>query len=181
MTRGFVRRVLLTAAAVFAFTASGTHAATITFSSTALGGGFWQNDYVVAGATFNTFDGFSILFDPTLYADLSGESTTNADWFLSVLQPDPGIPDPGTFDAIALADAASTASPFSIQFRFLGTGAPGSQPFDLLTVDVDGNILTLQPGGQAVPDVAAIPEPASLLLFGTGAAALAKLRRRRGR
>jgi hypothetical protein len=185
MMKGLVRRALLTAVAVFAVTATQAHAATITFSSSDLGGGFWENNYVVSNATFNTFDGFSVVFDPSLYSDLSGESTANADWSLSVIQPDPLIPPPpgdfGFFNAIAQADGASTASPFSIQFKFLGTGAPGPQPFELLTVDAQGNILVLTPGGDTSPDVAAIPEPTSLLLFGTGAAALAKLRRRRGR
>jgi hypothetical protein len=178
MNRGFVRRVLVLAIAGFAVMASQARAAAITFTATDLGASMWQYDYVVGSASFNAFEGFAILYDPTLYADLSGESTANPGWILGVQVTDPLLPDPGRFDAVALVNGASIASPFSIQFRFLGAGGPGGQPFELTVFDgPDFGFVSSTPAGQTVR--AAVPEPSSLLLFASGlAGAVLRLRRR---
>ena len=165
--------------------ASPTHAATISYTTTDLGGGQWQYDYVVSNNTFNAFEGFSVLFDPSLYEALSDESTSNADWLLSVVQPDPGLPDFGIFDAIALADGASTADPFSIRFKFLGAGTPGSQPFELTLWelsdpnDPNSELLFVDSLGRGETSRASVPEPGVLLLLGGGLTALARRARKR--
>jgi hypothetical protein len=182
--RAFARFGLLLALVAVLFAAP-TQAATITFTTTDLGGGDWQYDYVVSRTTFNAFEGFSLFFDSGLYEALSDESTANPSWFLSVLQPDPGLPDDGIFNAIALVDGASTADPFSIKVKYLGAGSPGSQPFELTLWEAfDPNDPEADPAfidslGSGRTTRQSVPEPALLVLLGGGLMALARRRARR--
>jgi hypothetical protein len=167
------------------FTASTARAAEISYTTTDLGGGQWQYDYTVSDNTFNAFEGFSLFFDPALYTSLSDESTANASWRLSVLQPDPGLPDAGILDAIALADGAPIVDTFSIRFIFLGAGTPGSQPFELtLWEQFDPNDQSADPAfidtlGSGRTTRQSVPEPAVLLLLAGGLAAAARRMRRK--
>ncbi len=67
---------------------------------------------------------------------------------------------------------------FSMTFNWLGTGAPGSQPFTLfgdnLPLDLNGYTLFTQPLN-AHP----VPEPGTLTLLGAGLLGLMGVRRRR--
>lgn len=182
--KGFARFALPLTLVVLLL-ASTAQAATITYTTTDLGGGQWQYDYVVSGNTFNAFEGFSVFFDPALYEALTDEATTNSPWLLSVLQPDIVLPDVGIFDAIALADGASIANTFSIRFTYLGIGVPGSQafeltlwePFDVNDPNADPLFLDSLGSGETVR--ASVPEPGVLLLLGGGLAALARRIRKR--
>ena len=81
----------------------------------------------------------------------------------------------GFFDAYAgdPADAlqpGQTLSGFSVQFDFLGTGAPGALGYEFYRFD-GGDLVSLQTG-TTVPAATDVPEPATAWL---GAAALAGL------
>jgi len=132
----------------------------------------WRYTYDLSGNSLNAFEAFDFYFDQSLYGALSNPATSNAGWSLLTLQPDPGIPAPGEFIVQALAGAASTANPFSVDFIFLGAGRPGSQPFDLLAFDANGNFLgTLASGETLLPTASPVPEPTTIFLLGSGLAA----------
>ena len=115
--------------------------------------------------------GFSIRFDPALYASLeSPPPEVGPDWDLLSLQPDPGIPDDGLFDAQALVAAPATLAGFAITFVWLGPGAPGSQPFEIY----DPTFSTIESGATVV-----VPEPTTLTLLAVGLTALSRARRKR--
>jgi hypothetical protein len=81
-------------------------------SDTVAGDDLWQYDYFVSGIAFDADQGFSVGFARSLYTDLeSPPPAVSADWDILTLQPDPGIPEDGLYDALALvAGAAATAA-----------------------------------------------------------------------
>src|SRR6185503_5134554 len=103
----------------------------------------------------------------------------NADWDVLFLKPDPGIPDDGVYDALALVDDPSAADSFVVSFVWLGTGAPGAQPFAVNQFDVAGTLVAVLQVGVTEPLVQAapVPEPGASMWIGVGFAALASLRR----
>ena len=61
-----------------------------------------------------------------------------------------------------------------------GSGAPDSQSFEFYTLDLHSTPVVFETGPtpSLATDVTPVPEPATLLLFGTGLALALKLRRR---
>lgn len=115
----------------------------------------WRYTYQVSGATFSTGYGFSIRFDHTLFESLeSPPPQVGGDWNIISLQPDVLLPDDGLYDALALVDGASLASPFTVEFNWMGSGRPGAQPF----VVYDDNFAAIEAG-------VTVPEPSPLLLL----------------
>ena len=179
---------LLCAAIVAAVCAAGplatADAATITFVATDLadvlpGEDLWRYEYVVSGFDFLENQGFSIEFDDSLYSDLEDPPPpVSPDWDIISLQPDPGVPAPGLYDALALTDHASLGQTFGLTFVWLGGAAqvPGAQPFTISQFDAAGALLGVLDSGST----AAVPEPSTMLLLGS-ALALSRLRRRRNR
>jgi hypothetical protein len=159
-------------------------ATVISFEATNLldqvaGEDLWLYRYFVSGRTFKEDQGFSVYFDTTLYdleSDQNPDPQVNRDWNVLILDTDLGLPDGGIYDALALVDNASLKYPFAVTFVWLGTGAPGSQPFTINQFDADSNISFLEEG-RTTP----VPEPSTLLLISTAVAVLGARRRRRAR
>jgi hypothetical protein len=119
----------------------------------------WRYAYSLdpAGTPFSAgVTGFAITFDETLYTALAAV-TASLDWDILVLQPDLGIPDPGLYDGLALVDSPDLSTPFEVDFVWLGSGTPGSQPFEIyeLETPIYGTPVTIE-SGVTVP----VPEPA---------------------
>jgi len=173
--------LLVMIAALLLFSASISSATNITYTAVNLsdvtpGVDLWQYSYAVSGFTFDADYGFTVYFDETLYSDLANPSA-NADWDPIVLQPVPDLPAAGVYDALALNDVASLADPFTLEFIWLGIGTPGAQPFEVYSLDSSGALTVLEEG-QTTAAAAPVPEPATMLLFGPGLAALAYARKR---
>lgn len=61
--------------------------------------------------------------------------STPANWDAVSIQPDPGIPDDGFYDAKSSLLGISpdnSLGGFGVQFEFFGVGVPGSQRFDII-------------------------------------------------
>ena len=74
----------------------------------------------------------------------------NADWNVLSAQPDLVLRQPGFYDAQAQRNSPSLVDPFSVTFVWLGSGAPGGQPFEIY----NANFSTLFIGQTVV-----VPEP----------------------
>ena len=143
---------------------------TVNLADTTPGENLWQYSYTVEDYSFDMDYGFTIYFDYLLYSDLEDPAPyVNDDWDPIVWQPDTAIPDDGAYDALALEDVASLADSFDVSFVWLGSDVPGSQFFEVY--DPDFNIIR---SGETAP----VPEPATLLLVGSGLLGLTGLRKR---
>ena len=173
---------LLFLVAVLTLSSVTARATTITYEATDLaditpGEDLWQYRYLVSGVTFPLGSGFDIFFplaNGFLAGDLTNTPSPNADWDTIALQPDPGLLDDGRYDALALVNNASLADAFVMDFVWRGTGAPGSQRFEIFddTFAVIDEGITSPAGGTPVP------EPGTLtLLVGPGLLGWVWLRR----
>ena len=132
----------------------------------------WEVDYRAQGA-LNPFDGFNVLFAPSDFINLSADSAP-AGWSTYTLDPFP--PGDGIFSA-TFDGSGSLPADFLVSFDWLGTGAPGSQSFEVFDANfelIGGGRTTLQGTG---PNP--VPEPGTLLLFVGGLAAIVSLRRKK--
>ena len=156
-------------------------AASISFEATDLadenpGEDLWRYAYTLdpAGTPFGAgVTGFAVTFDETLYTALAAVSAS-FDWDILVLQPDLGIPDPGLYDGLALVDSPDFGTPFEVDFVWLGSGTPGSQPFEIyeLEIPIYGTPITIETG-------VTVPEPALAVLALAAAFGLAVTRAHR--
>jgi hypothetical protein len=191
MTRRSMAMVRIAVVAGLFLSARPTQAATITFDAVDLGNvsageDLWRYVYTVEGATFNANDGFAILFDPVVYGALLAStpdtnpdviSTTDPEWDILLLPPDPGLPDGGVFDALSYAGTAVNVT-FTVDFVWLGTAAPGAQPFNLYTLAEDLSVIK---GEEGVTQANSVPEPGTLALLAIGLAGFAGRRWSHGR
>lgn len=145
-------------------------ATTVGFTATNLTGNTWEVAYTITNDTLaQDIDEFTIFFDANLFQNLT-VGNTPADWDPLVIQPDPGLPDDGFYDALALVAGiapGATLSGFSVVFDFLGSGTPGAQPFDIV------DPVTFDALDSGTTQRAVVPVPAALWLFGSGLLGLA--------
>lgn len=188
MTLRRLALVWVTVATLTTGMARSADAATIGFEALDLvdlvaGEDLWEYRYFVSDFTFQADQGFSIYFDTGLYRDLQDPPPlVNDAWDVISIQPEAALPDPGFYDALALQDGASPATPFVLGFTWLGGAmAPGSQRWTVNQFDASGNLVGFLDEGQTIPrtDPAPVPEPSTLLLMSGGAGCLAWIRRRR--
>ncbi len=144
----------------------------------------WQYDYFVSGTTFTVNQSFTIFFDYHTFSNLQNpQPAASSDWNAIVLQPDLNLPDNGAYDGLALVNDPSLAATFQVQFKWLGSGMPGSQPFTINQFDSAGNLIAVLETGNTVPFTppSTVPEPRAGLLFIAGIGALLLWRRARRR
>jgi hypothetical protein len=137
-----------------------------------------NNGSLPGGAPLQLFD---IYFDSSLYQSASLTIVTppslQAQWNEIIFHPAPGLP--AAYDVLTLAGGlpvGATISGFSVQFTWLGTGVPGSQPFEIF----DPNTFLSLQSGQTISDTTPIPaaSPFSLGLMGIALAVAACLQAR---
>lgn len=115
----------------------------------------WRYDFTVSGVA-DVFESLNLSFDSSLYAGLQNQaSSPNLD--LLVTQPDAVLPAPGLLTATFMA-ALTTPEAFSVEFTWLGTGTPGSLPFQYN----DANGAPAGDGRTTSPGTPAVPEPQML-------------------
>jgi hypothetical protein len=154
-------------AALVVFLAAGAHAGVIytaiDLSTPVSGGGtLWQYRYTFSNYVPQQNVAIEILFDPLLYSTLQDPPPAVAGWSIMTLQPDPNLPDPGRYSALALQNNASLSGPFTVTFAWLGSGAPSSQPVEINQFASDGSFIATLATDQSAP----VPEPATILLIG---------------
>jgi len=132
-----------------------------------IGQDLWQYTYQVNNYTFDTNHGFTIYFDYNLpFSNIqSPPPVVNSDWDVITWQPDATLPDDGAYDALAMTNNASLADPFTVEFDWAGTGAPGSQFYEIH----DEFFQTVGMGDTVdMSQVTPVPLPSTLLLLGSG-------------
>lgn len=132
----------------------------------------WSYAYQLSGS-FGFFEGVNLLYPAASYADLALAVPPFPGLFSSLItQPDPSFPADGLLGITVLGVTLRPIDePFTLEFTWLGSGSPGSQPFEVL--DDLFNVIAV---GRTTPAGSpGVPEPASLLLL---ASALVLLRRR---
>ena len=174
--RSSVRGLLTVLVLVAAVTVAKADPVGVSFTATQLSASQWQYDYTLSGS-FTTGEDLAIYFPSASCADLAALGSGSADWSTFVLQPDSAPPADGEFDLVAQTDTPSLASLFSATFTYSGSGAPGPQTFALY----DEAFNQIASGSTSPSDVtpAPVPEPSSLVLLASGAAAFWKLKRSR--
>ncbi len=146
-----------------------SQATTINYAASSLGGSVWRYDYSIENNTLtDPIAEFTIYFSETLYENLTVLSSP-IDWDSIVVQPDPGLPANGFFDALPLSTSlalGASAGLFSITFTYLGTSIPGIQLFDVY--DDSFNLLD---SGSTLP-MSPVPEPDTFIMMMLGLALL---------
>ena len=136
-------------------------ATTVTYTVANSTGTTWQYDYTLTNDTLGSaLREFTVFFDRTQYANLAVNNSP-VDWDSLTVQPDNSLPDDGYFDSLNTATGlavSASQSGFSVQFDFLLTGTPGTQPFNVVD---PGTFVALENG-----TTTAVPLPATAWLLG---------------
>ena len=170
----FFRTVVVLAALANASLAQLINFDVADLQDTVPGHDLWQYKYSISGGTFQSGQILSVSFDVGKYGNIENTPVApNPDWSVLTLQPDPQIPDSGSYNAIAQRSNPSLSGSFQVSFDWLGGGTgPGAQSWTLFNSDFS----TAASGTTIAP----VPEPFSatatvLLLSGV---AMWRIRRR---
>ena len=148
--------------------------------------GRYEYRYTLANVSLATpLSWFSIDFDPTLYDEISLVITTAGlgDWSQQILGS--VLANPAQYDAYNGAgtglNIGDALAGFTVDFTWLGAGAPGSQAFtvyDPANLNLLDTGVTTPVGLPPPPPPPGLPEPASvaLVLLALGGAAAARRR-----
>ncbi len=182
-------RPLAVLALLFGSCFSAAQASVIVYDVTELGSNRWRYDYEITNDDLpDPITWFTVWFDRDQYGSLcSADLLTGicgvtplapAGWDPFVAQPDPLLPDDGFFDLFTTGTGIAngqTLGGFSIEFTWLGIGAPGSQAYDIIGTDP---ALPLQSSMTIRRVPTAVPEPGTLALLGIALLAMGFVRRR---
>lgn len=130
-----------------------------------VGEDLWQYTFYLTGYNFQANQGLSIFFDYQKFMKLAHPNQSSLDpiWNVLVVQRDLSLSADGFFDALATANSPSLATPFLVNFVYLGgDGNPGDLPF-----------YTYDPGFNVISSgvITTVPEPGTWALLGLGSAA----------
>ena len=152
----------------------------VQFETTLIGGTTYQNDYTITNDTLGVdIEYFQIFFDYTLYENLILPAVASPDpaiWDPFAVEPIPGFALDGIFDVCAATNFFSCADNpgiapgatlglFSIQFDWLGVGAPGLQSFTIIDTTDPFLSAPLDQGTTVNANAPGIPEPSTPLLM----------------
>ena len=136
---------------------------TIAYETSDLGANRWQYTYTVENVALTEYvEEFTIWFQFGLFDSLAMETPDPpaSEWDELVIQPDPVLTDDGFYDALTLTDGigiGESVEGFAVSFDWLGSGEPGSQPFEIID---PVTFETLYEGNT-------VPEPMTFLMAGT--------------
>lgn len=119
--------------------------------------------YFLEGFDLKMDQEIDILFLPDQFGALL-DGVAGDGFGLILFQPNNPPGTPGDYSAIALLDSPPLTGLFSVTFRFLGAGTPGSQPYSINQYDQNGNFIGQIDSGFTVtaPDTSPTPEPGNL-------------------
>jgi len=132
----------------------------------------WQYTYTVTGDSFAAGAGFAIDFENTSFVvEEKVQTSPNSNWYVETHANffDPNVV---VYDATANVDNASLANQFAVQFVWLGEGTPGAQWVTMY--DDNYNVLEY-----VETTSSPVPVPGTVMLLGSGLAALSGLGRRK--
>ena len=162
--RAPIRRLLV---AIALIAAAKLEATTVNVEITGLGGNAYHFEYFVSGIQFQTNQELDIQFDPALFGALSNP-TSGPGFDVMIFQPNNPPGSSGDYSALALVNNPSSLE-FGVDVIFLGSGPPGSQPFEINQFDAMGRFVSTLQSGTTQPLVqSAAPEPGSWTMAGAG-------------